>query len=105
MAWRYGVNELEIIKINPMFKKFYKVIISLALTVVFGIFAYWYLNCYLIQTKYLPDGTRFGSIKEMTSTRSWILIGLILISFSSFVLFLYHTVKTLRRTNSHQAND
>ena len=96
------IPSVELIKIHPMLKKYYKAIISLALSVVFGIFAYWYLNYYLIETTYHPDGTESGSIKEMTLTRSWILLGSILLSFSSFVLFLYHTVKTLRRTISNK---
>jgi len=85
-----------------MLKNYRTAIISLALSFVFGIFAYWYLNYYLIQMTYNPDGTGTGFIKEMTLTRSWILIGSILLSFSSFVLFLYHTVKTLMRTNSNK---
>jgi hypothetical protein len=82
-----------------MLKKYYRSIISLVLSFVFGIFAYWYLNYYLIQMTYHPDGTEWGTIKEMTLTRSWILMGSILLSFLSFILFLYHMFKTLKRTN------
>lgn len=88
-----------------MLKKYYRAIFYSILYISTGIFAYWYLNYYLIHATRYPDGTELGSIKEMTFTRSWILIGSFLLSFASLILFLYHTVKSFKKRHSNKTSN
>lgn len=78
-----------------MLKKFYKPIIYLALTIVLVIFVYWYLNYYMLGINDLPDGTEVGYMKETTLTRGSIVLGGIILSFASFILFLYHAATSV----------